>query len=247
MKISVITAVYNRKNTIERVIQSIRSQDYNDIEYIIIDGSSNDGTCEIIKQNLQSGDKFISEPDFGIYDALNKGIELSTGEIICFLHSDDIFDNNNVLTTISSIFKNQDFDVVYGDVIFFNKNNIALKSRHYKSKKLSKKNLSWGFMPAHPAMFIRKNVYKEIGLFNINYKIAGDYDFLCRLVNHGKYKFKKIPNILIRMQSGGVSTKNIKNKILLNREVLRACKNNKINSNYIKLIIKYFFKIIELY
>lgn len=247
MRISVITAVYNRSHTIARAINSVTSQDYYDVEHIIIDGASNDGTKEIILKLSSKNQKFISEPDLGIYDALNKGINLSTGDIVCFLHSDDIFNNEYVLSEVASIFSNESVDVVYGDVIFFKKNDVNKIKRRYNSKLLTKKNLASGFMPAHPAMFIKKSIYKEIGCFNISYKIAGDYDFLCRLVNKTEYVFKKVSNIYVRMQLGGISTNNFKNKMILNKEVYKACNLNNINTNYFKLSFKYFLKIKELF
>ena len=164
MKFSIITATYNREKTIKRSIESTKSQDYKNVELVMIDGASSDKTVEAAKPYLTKNDILISEKDKGIYDALNKGIENSTGEIIGFLHSDDIFSTKSVLSMIASVFKENDVDLVYGDASFFKGKNINKSIRKYKSDKLSKKNLAWGKMPAHTAMFFKKEIYQRYQL-----------------------------------------------------------------------------------
>ena len=245
MKISIITAVYNQNKTIKRAILSVKEQIYKNIELIVVDGGSKDGTVDTIKNLLDKKDTFISEADNGIYDALNKGIALASGDIIAFLHSDDIYFNDKVLTAVAEGFADKSIDVVYGDVNFFYPKNPLKIIRIYKSDKLSIKNLAWGKMPAHPAIFIKRQIYNEIGLFNTDYDIAGDYEFLCRAVKSRYLRTLYLPQVLVKMQLGGKSTKGLKNTILLNKEVLKAIRNNGIYTNLFMLLSKYPSKILQ--
>ena len=243
MKISIITATYNRAPTIVRALTSIKRQTYSDLQLVIIDGMSTDETIKLIKPFMTASDIVCSEPDRGIYDALNKGINLSNGEIIAFLHSDDLYIDEEVVRDVMKLFEDDEVDIVYGDVSFFNKNNPEKVTRIYHSDDLSKRNLSWGKMPAHPAIFIRRRVYNKVGNFKIDYQIAADYEFLCRVVKDNEFKVKRLPRVLVRMQSGGVSTRGIKSFFLLNREVYRALQENGIYTNYFMLFSKYFSKV----
>ena len=247
IKISVITAVYNRKETISRALLSIKKQSYSNIEVIVVDGNSSDGTQDIVRSVLGSDDCFITEPDEGIYDALNKGIQAATGDVICFLHSDDFYESENSLLTIAQVFKNDvDVDVVYGDVSFFSQNNTNRVVRVYRSTKLTKGNLSWGKMPAHPAIFIRKDVYSVLGLFKTHYQIAADYEFLCRMMTSMSIKSVYVRGVIVRMQVGGISTSGLRSTILLNKEVLRACQDNGLKTNILMLLSKYPSNLLQL-
>ncbi|EKO36255.1 glycosyltransferase-like protein, family 2 [SAR86 cluster bacterium SAR86E] len=245
MKISIITATYNREKSLRRAILSINNQSYKNIEKLVIDGFSTDGSINSIHDLISSNDFLLSEPDNGIYDALNKGIKHSTGQIIGFLHSDDLYEDKNVISNVAKVFSNSDINVVYGDVSFFQGTNINLIKRKYSSDKLTKENLAWGKMPAHPAVFIRREVYEAIGHFNTDFQIAADYDFLCRLVQYKGLNSFYIPSVLVRMQLGGASTAGIRNTILLNKEVHKALKMNDIYSNYFMLLSKYPSKLLQ--
>jgi glycosyltransferase involved in cell wall biosynthesis len=245
MKISIITAVYNRNKTIKNAIMSIKEQTYKNIELIIIDGGSTDGTIRTIQEIIDIKDIFITEPDNGIYDALNKGLKIATGDVIAFLHSDDIYSNSFVLSSVIESFQDQKTDIVYGDISFFYPGNPSKIIRKYKSNKLSRKNLAWGKMPAHPSMFIKRNLYNEVGFFKISYDIAADYEFLCRAVNYKALITIYVPKIFVKMQLGGKSTLGIKNTILLNKEVLRAIRENGIYTNIFMLFSKYPSKILQ--
>lgn len=245
MKISIITAVYNRNKTIKRAILSVKEQMYKNIELIIVDGGSNDGTVDAIKSLLDENDTFISESDNGIYDALNKGITLASGEVIAFLHSDDLYFDNNVISEVVDAFSDDTVDVVYGDVCYFSARNVMKIIRRYRSDKLSKRNLAWGKMPAHPAIFIRRRVYEKIGYFETDFKIAADYEFLCRLVHYANLKSVYLSSVLVRMQLGGISTGGFRNSILLNKEVFRAIRKNGIYTNMFMLLSKYPSKILQ--
>jgi glycosyltransferase involved in cell wall biosynthesis len=245
VKCSIITAVFNRHETIERTILSVQSQTYENIEHVIIDGFSSDGTVEKIRAAIRTKDIFISEKDLGIYDALNKGIKLSTGDVIAFLHSDDVYLHVNTIENVMRAMQTGNFDIVYGDVSFFHASNFSKDVRHYKSRALSKFLLSWGWMPAHPAIFIKKSIYDKFGLFKIDYKIGADFEYLCRLSSDPFISKKYIAEIFVRMQTGGVSTSGFKGAISLNKEVVRACLENGINTNIFKILSKYPLKILE--
>ena len=227
MKVSIITATYNRNKTIIRAIKSIKKQIYPNIQLVVIDGESTDNTTDLVKPFIDKNDVYLSEKDDGIYDALNKGIKLATGEIIGFLHSDDMYFDNYVISKVVDLF-DETVDIVYGDACFFSGNSIDKFTRIYNSDKLSLKNLAWGRMPAHPAIFIRKNIYESYGLFKTTYRIASDYEFLCRLMTRGQVNAVYLNDIFVKMQIGGISTGGFDNSILLNKEVLRACTENGI-------------------
>ena len=247
MKISIITAVFNNERTIERALSSINKQTYKNIEHIIIDGDSNDATPSIIEKLIKKDDIFISEPDHGIYDALNKGLALATGDIIGFLHADDLYSNNFVLAEVIELFQNKNVDIIYGDATYFDNENISKIVRNYKSDKLSKKNLAWGKMPVHPSMFIKKSIYEKFGFFRTKFKIAGDYDFLCRIISDDSLLSYYEPKTFMLMQQGGISTtRSLKNTILLNKEILKSIKENKIYTNIFMVLSRYFFKIMQI-
>lgn len=231
MKVSVITATYNREQTIVRALSSIIGQTHADIQKVVIDGASLDNTIDLVSPLLSDTDTLKSEPDSGIYDALNKGLALAEGEVIAFLHSDDVYFDENVIAKVVEIFSDDSIDVVYGDVCFFSGSNVTKIRRRYRSDILSVRNLAWGKMPAHPAMFIRRRIYEEIGYFETDFHIAADYEFLCRLVRSADLKSVYLSSVLVRMQVGGASTGGLKNTILLNREVFRAIRKNGIYTN----------------
>ncbi len=248
MQISIIVATYNRATTIARCLSSIRQQSYKNIQIVVIDGNSSDQTLPIVKPFIGKNDVLICEDDEGIYDAINKGIAQASGQIIAFLHSDDMYADNEVIEKIMQKFnENKDIDIVYGDVEHFLPKSPSKIVRRYKSSQLSLRNLSWGKMPAHPAIFIHKSVYDEIGLFKIEYKIAADYEFLCRLVKKEKYKSIYWAKTLVLMQIGGASTSGFLASLKLNVEVLKALKQNNIYSNPFMVLSKYPSKILEFF
>ena len=247
MKVSIITATYNREATIVRALTSIKNQSYSNIESIVVDGFSQDKTLALLAPILTSKDTLISEPDNGIYDALNKGLALATGDIIGFLHSDDLYSDKDVISNIVEIFSENIVDVVYGDVAFFASDNSKKIKRKYKSDALTEKNLAWGKMPAHPSIFIRKEIYEKIGYFETDFQIAADYEFLCRLIKFEEIRSIYLPRQIVNMQLGGVSTKGIKNTFLLNKEVFRAIRKNKIYTNIFMILSKYPSKIMQFF
>jgi len=242
MKISIITSVYNNKLTIKDAIESVVNQTYQDIEYIIVDGASSDGTVEIIRSYGDKITTFVSEPDKGIYDGLNKGVSLATGDVVAFLHSDDLYASDDIVEQIVQDFKDDSsLDGVYGDLIYTPKEDTFKVLRYWKSKEFDKSLLKKGWMPAHPTLFLKRSVYEKYGKFDLGFKIAADYDFMLRVLSSG-IKVKYIPKVLYKMRVGGESNKSIKNIILKSKEDLKALKKNNIGGVY-SLFVKNISKI----
>jgi glycosyltransferase involved in cell wall biosynthesis len=243
LKITVITAAYNSATTISSTIRSVAEQAYPDIEYIVIDGASSDGTQEIVRSFGNRITKFISEPDQGIYDAINKGIKLATGDIIGILNSDDVFYNNMVIARIAASFESENPDAVYGDVQFINKDGSVV--RYYSSKRFYPEHFRFGFMPAHPSFYAKRELFEKFGCYMTDYRIAADYELLIRFLYTHRINAKYIEMPFVKMLRGGVSNRSVFSNILLNREILRACSENGIKTNYMNIYSKYFRKIFE--
>lgn len=216
MKISIITATFNSGKFIESCIKSILKQNYKKFEIIIIDGLSTDSTIKKIKTLLDKHNniKIFSEKDLGIYHALNKGIEKANGDIIGFVHSDDLLYNKNVLSNIIDVFKNSNIDGVYGDLQYVEKQNTNKVIRYWKSKDFKPNLINKGWTPPHPTLYLRKKVYEKHGFFDLNYKISSDYDFMTKIFMDNTFNFKYIPKVITKMRVGGISNKNIKNVLI---------------------------------
>ena len=244
MKISIITVCFNANKTIEQTIISVLSQTYQNIEYIIIDGGSEDGTIGIIKKYSSKVDKIISEKDNGMYDALNKGIKLATGDIIGILNSDDYFSNNNILNLIVCKFnENLELDAIIGDVAFVDKTNKII--RHCSAKKWDISKFRFGNMPPHPSFYCKKYCFDKFGYYNTKFKIAGDFELLLRFFFINKIHFSHIPKTMVSMNLGGLSTSGVKSTLTINREILDAFKINGLKTNFLYLYLRYFKKIFE--
>ena len=245
-RISVITVCYNSVATIDRAIASVRAQDWPNIEHIIIDGGSSDGTLAIIERHRAYVATIVSEPDNGIYDAMNKGLERSTGDIVCFLNSDDYYASPEVLSQVAVRMCEEGLDALMGDVALFHASKPGRMVRRYRSGRFSPESLAWGWMPAHPALFLRRAVIQRVGRFKTNYRIAGDFEFIIRAFHGQKMHYRHLPEVLVNMQSGGASTAGLKAKFRLNQEVLRACRENGLQTNIFKILSKYPMKLWEM-
>lgn len=245
MKISIITVVFNGEATIARAIESVLSQKNVEIEYIVIDGVSRDHTLAVIAPYQKQLTHLVSEKDAGIYDAMNKGIKLATGDVIGLLNADDFYANPLVLSTVIHQFSDPLLDAVYGDLNYFRAENPNKVVRTYRSQKFKPDQLKRGLMPAHPTLFLRKKVYERYGLFDPDYKIAGDFEFIIRIFKSGLLNASYLPQNLVRMQMGGVSTGGLGNSILLLRENMRACRQHAISTNYFWLLSRYPRKLLE--
>jgi glycosyltransferase involved in cell wall biosynthesis len=247
LKVSIITVSYNSASTIKDTIESVASQTYHNIEYIVVDGSSKDETMDIVSSYSEVIDSVISEPDNGIYDAMNKGIQLATGDIVGILNSDDFYETTTVIENIVEHFKNnKTADVLFGDVVFVEPNNLKKVVRYYSSDKFKPFKLRFGWMPPHPATFIRKSVYDKYGLYKLGYKISADYEMFVRLLMVAKLQFSRIDKVIVRMRSGGASTDGIHSSITLNKEIVKACRENDIYTNLFIVLLKMPFKLLEL-
>lgn len=244
--ISVITVCFNSSLTIERTLQSVVTQDYPEVEHILIDGGSTDGTLDIIERFRTGLACVVSEPDNGIYDAMNKGLARATGDVVCFLNADDYYAFDGVLSMVASRMHEEQLDALMGDVGFFNASNPTRQVRRYRSDRFTPARLAWGWMPAHPALFLSRSVINRVGFFDTSYRIAGDYEFIIRVFYQQQVNFNHFSKVLVRMQMGGVSTGGLKSKIKLNEEVLRACRENNIKTNILMILSKYPFKLFEL-
>lgn len=215
MKISIITVCYNSEKTIEKTVQSVLKQTYSDIEYIIIDGNSKDNTLGILEKYSSNISKIISEPDFGIYDAINKGIKISSGEIIGLLHADDEFAYNDAIKDVRSCFYKNEIDAIYSDLQYLKKNKIH---RHWKSGKFVISKFKWGWMPPHPTFYCKKKCFEKLGYYNLKFSISADYELMLRFLYKNKIKVEYLPRVLVLMQIGGKSNASIQNRLLANNE-----------------------------
>ena len=228
MTISIITATYNNQKTVEQAIKSVLNQTYPNIEYIIIDGQSTDGTLDIIEKYKNKINTVISEADEGMYDALNKGIELATGELIGFVHADDFYNDQKIIEKVAEIFKKKNIDSIYGDLDYVSAVNPDKVIRHWKAGKFSVKKLKKGWMPPHPTFFVKKEVYNKLGRFNLNYKIAADYDLILRFLGKHKISTSYLPEVLVKMRWGGTSNSSLTNIIQKSKEDYIVLKENNI-------------------
>ena len=245
MKVSIITVVYNGSQTIEYAIRSILKQDYYNVEYIIIDGQSTDDTLEKISPYQSQITHLISEPDNGIYDAMNKGLKLATGDIIGLLNSDDFYADTTIISQVVKEFQDHSVDLVFGDIVFVKPDNLDKITRYYSSANFHSDKFAWGWMPAHPSCFLKREVYEKYGYFKINYQIAADYEILTRFMAKHGITYSYLPQIFVKMRTGGVSSRSWQSNWILNQEIVRACHENGIQTNIAKVMLKYFTKIFQ--
>lgn len=245
MKISVVTVSFNAAHTLGDTLDSVAAQTHAKVEHILVDGASKDGTLEVARRHGQHLARLISEPDRGIYDAMNKGLALATGEVVGFLNSDDIYADAEVLQRVSMIMAKGGLDALFGDAEFVSPSRPDHPVRRYRSDRFSPGRIGWGWMPAHPALFLRRSVFEHFGHFRTDYRIAGDFELVARIFHGGTLRYRHVPEVLVRMRTGGISTGGWRNTLLLNREVLRACRENGISTNLPKILSKYPAKLLE--
>ena len=249
MKVSIITTSYNSGNTLEDTVKSVLNQRYSDIEYIIVDGKSSDNTLEIVKkyEPLFHGRlKWISEKDNGIYDAMNKGIRMATGDVVGILNSDDFFTSNDVVDKFVGLFEDPELDAVYGDVHFIHDGNPEKCVRYYSSKRFAPRWLRFGFMPAHPSFYCRRGVFDKAGLYKTDYDIGSDFEMMVRLFKVNKIKANYIPMDFVTMRIGGASTRNVHSRIQLIKDDVRGCRENGTYTNSLMVCMKFLLKFFEL-
>jgi len=236
MKLSVITVVYNNSKTIESTIQSVLGQSYNDVEYIIIDGASNDGTINVIQPFEEKISAIVSEPDKGMYDAMNKGIRLASGDAVGLLHADDIYADNKVLEKVATVLTDDEVDACYGDLVYVSEDDLDKIVRYWKSDTFIQGMFAKGWCPPHPTFFVKSKIYRKFGLYDLSYPIANDVELMMRYLEKFKIRTSYIPEILVKMRIGGVSNNSMRNIIWQNQQILKAAKNNSVPINTIGFI-----------
>lgn len=250
MKISIITVTYNSEKTVNDTIESVLKQKYQDYEYLVIDGGSKDSTVDIIKEyepKFEGKMRWVSEKDKGMYDGINKGIRMATGDVVGIINSDDFYHRDDIFDVIVKSFEgNPKVQAIYGDVRFVNPDNLEKTVRYYSSKHWKPWRFRFGFMPAHPTFFTYKENFEKYGYYQYDYHIAADYELLIRHLYTNKVPAKYVPVDFMKMRTGGRSTNGWKANILLNKEIVRACKENGIWTCMPLLFLKYFIKVFEL-
>lgn len=245
MKISIITVTYNSEKTLRDTLESVESQTYKNIEYIIVDGGSSDHTIELVNNCSTRVSKCISEKDQGIYDALNKGINLATGDVVGFIHSDDILARPDIIELIAREFQHSQADIVYGDLVFVEKENINTIKRYWKSGPFKKYKISLGWAPPHPSFYIKRDLYLDNGFFDLSFRIAADYDQMIRMFRRDNVKVSYIPEVFVKMRLGGESTK-IDNAISSTNEIVRVMKKQKIKWQF-AIFVRKISKLTQLF
>ena len=246
--ISIITATFNSAKTLKDTIQSVLRQTNKDFEYLIIDGGSTDETIDIVKsyESEFSGRlKWVSEKDQGIYDAMNKGIKMASGDVVGILNSDDYFTSDDILQTVADAFKCQEIDVIYGDIHFIRDGNPQKCIRYYSSRMFRPFWLRFGFMPAHPSFYCKREVFEKAGLYSLDYKIGADYEMMVRLFKKYRIMSQYINKDFVTMRTGGASNNNVRSRITLINEDVKACKENGVYTNCLFVMIKYLYKVFE--
>tara|TARA_B110000037_G_C17004366_1_gene458610 strand:- start:121 stop:870 length:750 start_codon:yes stop_codon:yes gene_type:complete len=242
LKISIITVCYNSSKTILDTIASVNNQSYKNIEHVFIDGLSSDNTLELIKLNSKKKKVIISEQDNGLYDAINKGVSIASGDVIGLLHSDDLLSSPDIISDLIEKIQSENLDAVYGDLQYVDKENINKIIRYWKSTEFNPKLLLKGWMAPHPTLYLKKAVYQQVGGFNISYKISADYDFMLRMFKSNNFKFGYLPKVLTKMRVGGASNRSFKNIIKKTKEDYLILRSNNIGGIY-SLILKNTSKI----
>lgn len=228
MKISIITAVYNRADSIAEAVRSVQAQTWPQVEHVVIDGASTDGTVAVLQTCLNAQAVWVSEPDKGIYDALNKGLARATGDVIGLMHSDDFFADNEVLASVAAAFANSEVDAVYGDLDYVAKADTARIVRRWRSGDYSAAKLARGWMPPHPTLFLRRSVIERWGGYDTSFRIAADYDSILRYFGQGQIRPAYIPRVLVKMRLGGESNRSLGRIWLKTREDYRALRSNRV-------------------
>jgi glycosyltransferase len=228
MHLTLITVTFNACASLEETILSVQQQHYNNLEYLIVDGGSTDGTLEMVKKYAEVVTSFVSEPDKGIYDAMNKGLKRATGDVVGFLHADDRFAHPRVLNDIMAAFETKPSDALYGDLQYVTSFEPLKVLRHWKSGAFNCQLIKKGWMPPHPTVYFKRSLLKQIGYFDTSYKIAADYDWLLRLLQVEDVSVDYLPEVLVYMSTGGASNKSIGNIIQKSKEDYRAIRQNKV-------------------
>lgn len=247
MKISIITVSYNAAGTIAGTIESVLGQDYPEVEYIVVDGASSDGTQEIISSFGDRISKVVSEPDEGLYDAMNKGLSLATGDIIGILNADDFYESGQVLSKVVNKMNQAQADALFADLVYVNDDDLEKVVRYYPGKGFTPEKMLSGNMPPHPTFFLRKSFYDQFGGFDTSYEICADFDLMVRFFHQANGTYTYLPETIVRMRTGGNSTNGLQSTLTINKEMLKACRKYGLKTSLPRIYSKYPKKILQLF
>lgn len=246
MKISIITVVYNNEKTIKDAMHSVFGQSFKNIEYVIIDGNSKDNTVNLINEYKERLGYFVSEKDNGLYDAMNKGIRAASGDIIGILNSDDLYQDTEVIANVVEQFNDDpELDILYGDLVYVKSDDTDKVVRNWKSKKYYDNFFENANVPPHPSLFVRSKVYKELDLFDLQYKLAADYELMLRMFKKHNFKSKYINRLIVKMRLGGATNQSFSNIVNQNKEILRAWKNNNLRVPFYLMPLRIFKRLTQ--
>lgn len=248
MKISIVTATFNSGATVRDTIESVLRQTHQDWEMIIKDGGSKDSTLEICRELSERAGgrmKIIASPDRGIYDAMNQGVEAATGDVVGLLNSDDFYTSDDVLATIAEAYEKNDMDAVYGDIHYVNDKALDKCVRYYSSEHFTRNRMMYGYMPAHPSFYCKRDLYQKYGLFDTSFKVAADFEQLLRMIYIEQIKTQYIKKDFVTMRTGGASTDGIGSRVTIMKEHLRGFRKNGIRNNVFRLSLRYLHKLTE--
>jgi glycosyltransferase involved in cell wall biosynthesis len=237
MKISIVTVSFNSAKTIRHTLRSVREQTHGEIEHIIVDGASKDNTLEVVAAEGAHVAKVVSERDNGIYDAMNKGIALASGEIIGFINADDFYASPNVLTTVAATFEKSGADCCYGDLCYVSQVDPTRTVRYWRSADFVPGSFQKSWCPPHPTFFVRRSVYQRLGGFNLSFKIAADFDLMARYLEAAGISSHYIPEVLVKMRLGGTTNRSLSNIFKQNAEIRRALSKNGLRSSLVSFVL----------
>ena len=246
MKVSLITVCFNSTDTIEDTIKSVLSQNYKDIEYVVVDGGSTDGTLDIINRYKGNISKVVSEPDKGVYDAMNKGIRLSSGDIVATLNSDDMYADETIVSQMAEFIKNNDLDAAYGDLVYVDHNNTNQVTRFWKPREYKRRSFCSGWVIPHPTFFCRKEIFEKYGYFNEKFQVAADFELLLRFIERHQINVGYLPKVIVKMRIGGKANV-LRGIIRGNREIIKSFRLNGLHLSPWFFIVKPITKIIQLF
>lgn len=244
MKVSIITACYNSAATVRDTLRSVAEQDYPDVEHIIIDGQSSDDTLRVLC-DFPHVRTVVSEKDSGIYDAMNKGVRHATGDIVGILNSDDLYTSSNVISRVMKEFEDDSVDAVYADLQYVRFHDTSKVVRTWRSGRFSKSKFYYGWMPPHPTFFVRRQVYEKVGNFDLSLRSAADYEFMLRVLLKNDFRVRYIPEVIVRMRTGGASNATLKNRVRANREDREAWRINGIKPYFFTIPFKPLRKVLQ--
>jgi glycosyltransferase involved in cell wall biosynthesis len=246
MKVSIITAVYNGAQTIAATLHSVAQQDHDAIEHIVVDGGSTDATLAIVRANEGRVSRTISEPDTGVYEAFNKGLHLATGDAIAFLNSGDTYVSSNAVSRMVEALSSHGIQAAFADVLIVDVEDWSRVIRRYSSRRFAPESMVYGLMPAHPSLFLRREVYQRVGEYDANFRIAGDFEMCLRVFLKSSTPYLYLNEAIVRMPAGGLSNRGWRSKLTITREMVKACAMNDVRTSFARLCLRFPLKLLEM-